>query len=281
MKTRRAENGGRRCRDAETKRRKDEEREVHGAPRSRLGFVGDSRLMYAARVANDGGQSQGRELIRARVAVWRAQAWTSWLPAMVILPVVIFVIRNVPTIVEYASARDPELLDLVLPNFLFNSITLGGGLIALCLISWGLQWRAPRLGPNEAWLRLGYLISYGISMIWVVLSALGVVGDLVGAALATESPSHGLPIIDEAVFLAAGLFITCWVGIRRRVDLQCARCGYEIGSLRRAGDRCPECRNKWKRVGGLRRFRRISIWWLVGGLGLIVMAGAMRFVASR
>ncbi len=262
---------------------------VQGGRRSRVGFVGDSKLMYAARVADQRRKSEAEELIRARVSVWRAQAWTSWLPAMVVLP---GVFAGGSTIVDavHASLRGGCVITYrPIDVAILTAITpVPYGL--LWLIGYGLRRLAPRMRGRQMPLAFADLVGRGVTLILVILVGLWIGGGLlfvVGTLAFGDhdqhagrmEPEEALDMLGALSGVAGGLILTGWVGIRRRDALRCARCDYPIGSVRRGGEVCPECGNAWKRVGGLRRWRRISIWWLVGAVGLIVLAGAMQFVA--
>ena len=224
-------------------------------------------------------KSEARSLIRARVAVWRAEVWTSRLPAIVVLPAVMIVWRDVPRIVEATVRGENEYLSYRLPDFGVNAAIFLGGLVILWLIRYALRGAATTMEHSKV--RLGAANAVGRWLVRIVsfLAVVAVVLDTYGRFQSVPLDTAILGTLVETAYLAGGLILTCWVGIRRPVDVQCARCGYAIGSVRRASDVCPECRNRWKRVGGLRRFRRISIWWLVGGIGLLVMGGMVQALA--
>ena len=244
-----------------------------------MGFVKGGSVLYAARVADKRDQYEGRELIRARVAVWRAEVWTSWLPAMMVLPVVMVVWPGVLGIIKAILRGENESLSYLLPEFVENAAIWGGGLVALLLVRHALIRFAPSPHRFQFVLGLAWMLGRFIS---VILMFLGVVYILLALIMPTgDRPSDVELLIRfvEVTNTAGGVMLTGWVGIRRRVEVRCARCGYEIGSVRRAPEVCPECRNRWKRVGGLRGIRRISVWWLVGGVGLILAGSVVRLLA--
>lgn len=241
-------------------------------------------MLYAARVADKRDQYEGRELIRARVAVWRADAWTSWLPAMMVLPVVMiggtFFVDTLRAWLR-PSFREAGPLDVAVVAALACApmgLMLG--------IAYGIRRLTPHSKGRHWGLAIADLIGRGVTLILVVIAGLWVGGGLsVGLVLFVmgeeRAPDAGesLDMIGVVASAVGAVILTGWVGIRRRVELRCARCGYQIGSVRRAPEVCTECGNQWKRIGGLDRFRRISVWWLVGGLGLIVVGSVVRYFA--
>lgn len=233
-------------------------------------------MRYAARVADQEIEHEGRDLIRARVAVWRAQAWTAWLPSMVVLPgaiiltpMVVEVLRSEiwPSRRGHVGMRVGELAEYAVPVLIMYG--------ALAFLASSRVQRArfvPRVNRRMIVLmrgvRVGIVIACGASIVW----CLGLV------AVRQRSDGGAEAHVPLLLSILGGLVLTGWVGIRRRVALQCGRCGYAIGSVWRAGEVCPECGNAWKGVGGLRRCRRISGWWLIAGVGLIVLGGVLGFL---
>lgn len=237
-------------------------------------------MRYAARMGDEGRKSEARALIRARVAVWRAQVWTSWLPAMVVLPGVMLggsTLVNVAYDVRHPGIFRSEPLGIAVGTAVGLAFFIP--YVLLCFVAYGLQRLSPRMKGRQMPLAFADLIGRMVTIAQIFLGgiALAFVSFASTAEAARGHPDWGGVAIGIA--LAGCLVLIFWVGIRRRVALRCARCGYPIGSVRRAGEVCPECGNTWKRVGGLRAFRRISSWWLVGGLGLLVMGSVVQALA--
>lgn len=243
-------------------------------------------MLYAARVADKRDQYEGRELIRARVAVWRADAWTSWLPAMMVLPVVMiggtFFVDTLRAWLR-PSFREAGPLDVAVVAALACApmgLMLG--------IAYGIRRLTPHSKGRHWGLAIADLIGRGVTLILVVIAGLWVGGAsclvLLSFVLGERfaRPPDGDERFEMVGILAdtvGAVMLTGWVGIRRRCEVRCARCGYQIGSARRAPEVCTECGNQWKRIGGLDRFRRISVWWLVGGVGSILVGSVLRYVA--
>lgn len=202
---------------------------------------------------------------------------------MVVLPGVIFVASEIPRIIFNVVRWRSGYLQHTLPEFVLYLVACVGAFAILWAISRGLERAAPGMKHPKVFLAAADVVGRGITLLEVILLGIGV---CVGAFFTLSQALDGSIDLDEAFYLihtlaliAAGLFLTGWVGIRRRTPIGCARCGYRIGSVRAAGEVCPECGNRWMRVGELRRFRRISSWWLVGAIALLVLDGAAWFVA--
>ncbi len=55
----------------------------------------------------------------------------------------------------------------------------------------------------------------------------------------------------------------------------CSRCSYRLTSWRGSADRCPECANPWKRLGGTVYGTRLHRAWLLSGITLLLAAAAI------
>ncbi len=241
-------------------------------------------------MGNERRKNKAQTVIRARVAAWRAEVWTSCLPAMVVLPSILL---GGSTIVDTLQRwLEPGFvhagpLDVAVVTAL-TCVPFG----LMLLIAYGIRRLAPHMKGRQMGLAFADLVGRGVTLIQVIVVGLWIGGAMIMIAIAfasprderratTMQPSEALDMLGVLVGVAGGLFLTGWVGIRRRAPIRCARCGYPVGSVRAAGEVCPECGNRWMRIGELRRFRRISIWWLVGGIGCFVFASAMRYMAWR
>jgi hypothetical protein len=85
--------------------------------------------------------------------------------------------------------------------------------------------------------------------------------------------NHSLADSGSGVFMFFGVTsISCGLLIIRSRGRSCSRCTYRMNSWRGSADRCPECGNLWKRLGGTLYGRRISRAWLFAGVALLVAA---------
>lgn len=62
---------------------------------------------------------------------------------------------------------------------------------------------------------------------------------------------------------------------RRGRNRRCDHCSYPMISWRASPDRCPECGNRWKRLGGTRYGTRLHRAWLLSGIALLLAAASI------
>ena len=100
---------------------------------------------------------------------------------------------------------------------------------------------------------------------------------------AADLPSH-ITVVSPPPFLEAVLFLCVYYGstllaifliIVRGRGRRCARCSYSLTSWRASANRCPECGNQWKRLGGTRYGTRLHRAWLYSGVALLLAAASI------
>jgi len=105
---------------------------------------------------------------------------------------------------------------------------------------------------------------------------------------AANVPAH-ITVVSPPRFAEAFLFLLIYFGstllaialiITRGRGRACSRCTYRLTSWRASADRCPECGNRWKRLGGTRYGTRLHHAWLLSGIALLLAAASIwAFVA--
>lgn len=100
---------------------------------------------------------------------------------------------------------------------------------------------------------------------------------------AADVPAH-ITVVSPPRFADAFLFIFVYYGstvlaialiVIRRRGRSCARCNYRFTSWRASADRCPECGNPWKRLGGTVYGTRLHRAWLLSGIALLLAAASI------
>lgn len=100
---------------------------------------------------------------------------------------------------------------------------------------------------------------------------------------AADVPAH-ITVVSPPRFGEAFLFLFIYFGstllaipliVIRRRGRSCSRCSYPMTSWRASADRCPECGNPWKRLGGTVYGTRLHRAWLLSGITLLLAAAAI------
>lgn len=104
---------------------------------------------------------------------------------------------------------------------------------------------------------------------WSLYSLLLVIAVTLVVVTRVEAKPMAAFILMQACVPGLVLFISAF-STRQGYGLSCAKCGYAVGSWRRAASICPECGNEWKKpwkvVWGRRQFS-----WSLAAMGVVCL----------
>lgn len=126
--------------------------------------------------------------------------------------------------------------------------------------------------------------AFGVIHALLLITPLLALAQAVSKAInAADVPAH-ITVVSPPRFAEAVLFLLVYYGstflaialiIIRRRGRSCSRCSYPMISWRASADRCPECGNPWKRLGGTIYGTRLHRAWLLSGISLLLAAAAI------
>ncbi len=239
-----------------------------------FGAAGIAAIGYSGPMATD---AQVPADVHAQAALWRAERWTYWIPAMVLGPVaaqISTVAFDVGSTARLLIAHPDAPVSI---EWLDAFVTVA---VSACIfaLAWFLAWAFRRGSPRMA--RGSFELGWrGLLRLFGMLGMIIAIGWHVGLPLIwlfVRTPDHNNPrLLDPWIFhtlLVGTALITLWIAIRRGHAITCSRCNYAMSSRFKSAPNCPECNNAWKRLGGTTYGRRLPLWVLI--VGVVVYLGA-------